>query len=366
VFKSFFMAGFECSSHRRPDGLRLDLIEATGHDRLALHDYRACTALGIRTARDGLRWHRIETAAGTYDWSSWTPMLEAAAEAGVQVIWDLFHYGSPDHLDLGSEDFIPAYAAFAAAAVREHRRVTGAPAWVVPVNELSFFAWAVRTGYFPAAGPDENGWLKRHLVRAAIVGARAMREADPDCRFFTAEPLIHVATPASDSDAARASAEGARLSQYEATDLLTGRIEPELGGAPDLVDAIGLNFYAENQWYQGGSAIPLGHRDYRPLSDMLVEAHARYGKPLFLAETMAQGSARPAWLHYVCQEVREAMRQGVPVLGICLYPVTAYPGWDDQRLVHLGLFTAPADGRRQVYEPLAEELKRQQALFASL
>ena len=26
------MAGFECSSHRRPDGLRLDLIAATAHD----------------------------------------------------------------------------------------------------------------------------------------------------------------------------------------------------------------------------------------------------------------------------------------------------------------------------------------------
>ncbi|RWO95779.1 MAG: hypothetical protein EOQ99_33560, partial [Mesorhizobium sp.] len=32
VFASFFMAGFECSSHRRGDGVRLDLIRATAHD----------------------------------------------------------------------------------------------------------------------------------------------------------------------------------------------------------------------------------------------------------------------------------------------------------------------------------------------
>src|SRR5689334_21011160 len=96
IFDSFLMAGFECSSHRRRDGVRLDLIRATGHDRHALHDYRLCRKLGFRTLRDGLRWHLIEKSPGKYDWSSWRPMLEAAEAAGVQVIWDLFHYGVPD------------------------------------------------------------------------------------------------------------------------------------------------------------------------------------------------------------------------------------------------------------------------------
>ena len=109
LFRSFFMAGFECSTHRRPDGLRLDLVRSTGHAGLALNDYRACAALGLRSARDGLRWHLIEAEPGRYDWSSWLPMLEAAAEAGVEVIWDLFHYGSPDDLDQGSADFGARY-----------------------------------------------------------------------------------------------------------------------------------------------------------------------------------------------------------------------------------------------------------------
>jgi hypothetical protein len=368
LFQNFFMAGFECSSHRRTDGVRLDLVAATGHDRLALADYRDCTAHGIRTVRDGLRWHLIETAPGRYDWSSWTPMLEAAAEAGVEVIWDLFHYGSPDWLEQGSADFAARYADFAAAAVGEHRRVTGAPARVVPVNEMSFFAWAVGTGYFPPAASGEKGSFKRQLVRAAIAGARAMRTADPQCLFFTAEPLIHVAARIEDDEEMRRQAEGARLSQFEATDLLMGLKEPELGGSPDLVDAIGLNFYPENQWYVGGgSTIPMGHRDYRALCDMLVEAHGRYGKPIFMAETMCQGSARPAWLHYVCEEVRDAMARGVAVAGICLYPATAYPGWDDMRLVDLGLFSAPdGEARRKVHAPLAGEIARQRALFASL
>ncbi len=40
-FQSFFQAGFECASHRRPDGRRLDLLAATGHDQHCEQDYRA-------------------------------------------------------------------------------------------------------------------------------------------------------------------------------------------------------------------------------------------------------------------------------------------------------------------------------------
>lgn len=365
-FQSFFMAGFECSSHRRKDGVRLDLIRATAHDKHALADYRRCAALGLRTIRDGLRWHRIERAPGRYDWSSWAGMLEAAAEAGVEVAWDIFHYGSPDFRDQGSEDFIPAFAAFAAEAVRFHRAATGRPALVCPVNEISFFAWAVEVGYFPPAGPKRQGWFKRQLVRAAIAGIDAMRAVDPECRFVWAEPLIHIARR--DRTAAeRRRVEPARLGQFEAYDLLTGRIEPELGGREDLVDVIGLNFYPHNQWYFNGPTIPMGHHEYRPLADMLVEVAERYGRPLLLAETGCEGSARPAWLHYVCDEVRAAMARGVSCAGICLYPVTAYPGWDNGRPAEVGLFSSPlADGERQLFTPLAQELERQRAVFAAV
>ncbi|HEX9931754.1 MAG TPA: hypothetical protein VGB08_02820 [Allosphingosinicella sp.] len=365
AFASFFMAGFECSSHRRQDGLRLDLIHSTAHDRLALADYRGCTALGIRTIRDGLRWHLIETAPGAYDWSSWIPMLEAAQEAGVEVMWDLFHYGSPDGLDQGSAEMVAAFARFAAEAARVHRSVTGKAILAIPINEISFFTWAVRTGYFPPAGPDEHGWFKRHLVRASIAAAQAMREVDPGCHLFSAEPLINITAASSGDDDARHRAEEVRLWQFEAVEMLLGLREASLGGAPGLIDAIGLNYYPDNQWVHGGSTLPLGHHDYRPLAEMLAEAAARYAKPLFIAETGAEGSARPAWLHYVAQEVREAMRGGVDLRGLCLYPVTAYPGWDNSRHAHVGLFTTPhSGGLRGVYAPLAEELARQQALFA--
>ena len=65
TFDSWFMAGFECSSHRRCDGVRLDLIKATGHDKHVLEDYRLCKRFGFGTIRDGTRWHLIGKTPGS-------------------------------------------------------------------------------------------------------------------------------------------------------------------------------------------------------------------------------------------------------------------------------------------------------------
>jgi len=363
AFDSFFMAGFECSSHRRRDGVRLDLIRATGHDRHVRNDYRQCGELGLTTLRDGLRWHRIETAPGRYDWSSWAPMLEAAEEYGLQVIWDLFHYGAPDHVDQAGADFPKRFADFAMAALEFRETVTQSPPAVVPMNEINFHSWAVEEGYFPLVVPDEHGWFKRQLVKAAIMSARAIKRCWPESIISWAEPLIHIAPPDRRRPTVR-SAEANLQGMYEAYDWILGLAEPELGGDPSLADIVGVNFYPHNQWYFDGPTIPMGHHEYRALADMLVEFAERYDKPLWVSETGAEGSARPAWLHYVCDEVRAAQQKGAAIEGICIYPVTAYPGWDNSRHCHVGLFsTIDSEGTRHVYDPLRAELERQRGLM---
>ncbi len=364
TFVSFFQAGFECSSHRRRDGVRLDLIRATGHDKHVLQDYRQCKSLGFSTIRDGLRWHLIETSPGKYDWSSWLPALESAEQVGLQVIWDLFHYGSPDHVDQAAEDFPDRFTEFAIAALEVQQSVSGRLPLVCPLNEINFLSWAVDDGYFPRVGPNKAGWIKDQLVKTAIASSRAIKQRWPQATIIWAEPLIHIAP----HDRRRQTVRGAEQNlqgMYEAYDWIMGLARPELGGDPSLVDVVGWNFYPHNQWYWKGPTIPMGHHEYRPLADMLVETAQRYQKPLFISETGAEGSGRPAWLHYVCDEVREAQRRGVLVEGICLYPVTAYPGWDNSRHCEVGLLsTVVADGSRHVYEPLYEELERQRAIFA--
>jgi hypothetical protein len=63
--------------------------------------------------------------------------------------------------------------------------------------------------------------------------------------------------------------------------------------------------------------------------------------------------------------VHAALDAGVPIKGICLYPIADYPGWDNERTCSVGLLTAPdAQGRRAVFPRLARELQQQQALFA--
>ncbi|HEY8565584.1 MAG TPA: beta-glucosidase [Beijerinckiaceae bacterium] len=363
-FGSFFLGGFECSSHRRNDGRRLDLLAMTGHDRFVAQDYAALRQHGIAGARDGLRWHLIETSPGRYDWSSALPMIRAARERGVRIAWDLCHYGWPDDIDIWSAAFVERFACFAAAAARLMRDEGVEGAVYCPINEISFWAWAgAEVGRFNPSVHGRGGDLKRQLVRAAVAATRAIRDVDASARFITAEPLIHV-DPGLGDEEHRRGAETYRLSQYEALDLLSGAREPELGGGPDCLDIVGVNYYPDNQWYYGGPTIPLGHHAYRPLSEMLAEAHRRYGRPLVLAETGAEGRSRPAWLHYVCAEIEAALDEGVPVLGACLYPILDYPGWDNERVCQVGLFSTPdTSGERPVCAPLARELQRQQAIL---
>jgi hypothetical protein len=203
--------------------------------------------------------------------------------------------------------------------------------------------------------------LKRQLARAWMAAVEAISKAAPMTRFISAEPIIHVMTHAQDPFE-RAAAERYRSSQFESLDLVAGRLEPELGGREQYLDIVGVNFYSDNQWIHGGPTIPFGHHDYRPLADLLIEVYDRYQRPLLISETGAEGSARAAWLHYVCGEVRAAMGAGVPVLGLCIYPILDYPGWENDRHCPVGLWSRPgAEGKRVVYEPLREEIALQNA-----
>ncbi|MHB8287345.1 MAG: hypothetical protein ACYDD1_22075, partial [Caulobacteraceae bacterium] len=308
TFDSFFMGGFECASHVRNDGRRLDLTAATEHDRFVGQDYRLLKASGISSARDGLRWHLIEQTPGQYDFSSWLPMLRAARDADVQVVWDICHYGWPEFIDVWSDGFVDGIANLAYAAARLHREESDAVPFFCPINEISFLAWATaQVGYFFPAEHARGGDMKRQLVRAAIAASQAIRSVDPRARLLWAEPLINVVDHGEDAVAAAENTAG----QFEAMDMIAGLAAPELGGKIDYLDLVGLNYYPHNQWYFEGPTIPMGHHAYRDLASMLVEVGQRYNRPVLLAETGAEGSGRASWLHYVCGEVVRAAELGV-------------------------------------------------------
>ena len=368
LFRSFFQGGFECSTHRRAhDRQRLDIIAASQHDLCAEHDYRALGDLGIRTVRDGLRWHLIEQAPGRYDWSSLDAQLAASEATGTQVIWDLLHYGWPDDIDIWTPAFVERFAAFSAAAARVIGPRTIGPRFYAPVNEISFWAWGGGDAQYLNPFAAGRGFeLKVQLTRAALAAMAAVRAVDPEARFVHADPVLNIIPDPHRLHEAWG-AQGHAQAQYQGWDMLAGMSWPQLGGSPEALDIVGVNFYSNNQWIHGGPTIEPGAPLFRPFRSILAEVYARYGRPIFVAETGCEGDARPDWLRYVAAEVRAAIRLGVPVEGICLYPILNHPGWDDGRDCPNGLLEhSPEPAGRVAYAPLAQAIVEEQRSTAPL
>ncbi len=357
------MGGFECSTHRDRNGRLLDLIASTKHDIFAKQDYERLMEIGMLTARDGARWHLIEIEPYRYDFSSLSLQLAATAETGIEIIWDLFHYGYPDGLDIFSPDFIDRYAKFAEAVTLHLSEKTGPRLFICPMNEISFFSWiAGDQGHFYPAARRRGNELKKQLVAAGRAASERIRAACPSATIIYTDPAIHVVSASTETSALK-SAERYRRAQFSALDKLVQKPRGET-----VLDIIGLNYYVHNQWHhRSRRKIFRGHELYRPLHEILAEFHKRYRVPIFIAETGIEDEPRPEWFRYICEEVNAAISQGTPIEGICLYPVVNHPGWADDRHCHNGLWDyADASGHREIYEPLAEEIRRQALILSKI
>src|SRR5215207_4053074 len=197
IFPTFFLSGFECSTFLWRDGKRRDLVEETQHRRHAREDYDTLRGLGIAVSREGIPWPLVDKGGG-YDFSPIDPMIEAMSSARVLPIWDLCHYGYPDGLDPFSEEFAGRFADYCRAAARYVVPRLRGPHFFTPINEITFFSFAGGEWGWVAphlTGRENRFRLRRALCKAAIAGARAIREVDPEARMVNIDPLVYVVAP---------------------------------------------------------------------------------------------------------------------------------------------------------------------------
>lgn len=332
VYSTFWQAGYEGADHISYGQQPVSMNDSTGHIDRVRADYELLRQFDIRTVRESVGWRLVERD-GEFDFSSIATRARVAQEMGLQICWTLCHYGWPSDIDLYGPDFVPRFARFCrhVAAFLAPFSV-GVPVFS-PINEISFTSWGLSTGMFYCLNSDHNTAPeegKRQLVRATLAGCDAIWESIPQARILHCDPLIHLVSPENHDDGG--AARYLRSSQFDAWDMLCGRKDPELGGAPRYLDLMGANYYHSNQWESCTNARLWWHlSDQRriPLHQLLVELYARYQRPLLLAETSHVGSGRGVWIREIAQEVAVAMQKGVDLSGICIYPIIDRPDWSD-------------------------------------
>ncbi|NDP28007.1 MAG: hypothetical protein GZ087_11360 [Flavobacterium sp.] len=327
LFNTFFLGGYECADHINRSGVRVNLLKETQHDIRVDEDYEALALIGIKTVREGICWSAVETAPGIFDFSEVLNRMRAAENFDIQQIWDLIHFGYPDGIypthPLFCERFVQLCEAFALFYKNNSKQ----PLFVVPINEISFLSWHsgdVR-GTVPFA--VNSGWdIKYHLCKAAILGIKMLKNKDPNCTIILVEPLIKIHVSELQKEVQEINED-----QFQAMDIIAGRICPELGGSENLLEILGFNYYWDCQWEVNGE--PLDWPDLQqkrvPFSALLKMAYERYKKPMFVSETGHFGTGRAQWLEEIMAECILAKNNGVDLQGICIYPVTDRPDWDD-------------------------------------
>lgn len=370
MFRSFFLAGFEGSTGYNRNGDWFDQVVATGHDRTVDRDYRDLAELGIHAARETVRWPLVDLGRGPYDFATVAPFLEAARRNQVEVIWDLFHYGFPRDIDLWSEDFPRRFADYCYAVGRYIGARTDGACIFTPVNEPSFMSFAGGEKGLFAPHCEGRGWdLKVALCRAAIAGIDALWAACPGARMVNVDPVCRtVAALDRPEDEAAVDDFNQRL-VFQSWDMLAGRLLPELGGSRAHLDVVGINYYWTNQWEWGveplpdGRLPPLADDDPRRamLGDLIRTVWRRYGGEVMITETAHVGDQRAPWMFEAACEAEALLLQGVPLRGLCLYPILGMPEWHEPEVwTPMGLWDPVCHrdphGERLICEPMLAAL----------
>lgn len=358
----FWAAGIEDTFITEPwptTGRTLDEYELTGHYERWHDDLALLGEAGVRVARYGIPWHRVQPRPGAWEWDFVDRAVDRLLELGVEPIIDLVHYGLPRWIEGAylHPDF-PRLMADYTASVAE--RLRGRVFAYTPLNEPRITAWYCgRLGWWP---PHRHGWrgfvaVMLAACRGIVEASRALVAVDPEILLahVDATDLYETVDPAQ--------AEEARLRQeivFLALDLVSGRMRPESALWPWLLShgaseaelacfheravalpLVGLNLYpmftrkvlrrsgARSRW-----TMPYASADIvEKLGRLYWE---RYRAPIFISETASVGrvARRRAWLLDSVAAVRRLRGAGVPLVGYTWWPLFALVTWGYRQGTH--------------------------------
>ncbi|NLT66760.1 MAG: glycoside hydrolase [Acidobacteria bacterium] len=332
MFSSFFIAGFECTTGFNRHGQWIDQIAATRHDVQIDEDYRLLRKAGIRAAREGVRWRLVQKRF-YYDFTTVDIVLKAARRHNIQLSYDLFHFGYPEGLNLFSSDFIGRFVDYCGTVALHITRHSDGPYCFTLINEPSYFAWAAgEMGLFAPHVKGRGSELKIRLIEAAIRASQAILDVCPEARFLTVDPICRVVAPDDSPEEVRAAENFNNEVVFQSWDMLAGRVRPELGGSPELLDIVGVNYYWTNQWVLNRPETPLEEDDprYCSLGRLICSVAERYpGNEIIITETSHVGARRSGWLNRVADEAELLLNSNIPLRGICIYPILGMPEWHE-------------------------------------
>ena len=370
IFPTFFLSGFECSTFLwKEERRRRDLVAETRHREHAHEDYDILRNLGIGVAREGIPWPLVEHEDG-FDFHLLDSVIDAMRATHMTPIWDLCHYGYPDFLDPFRDDFSPRFARYCRAAAAHVCEKLPGPCFFTPINEITFFSFA--GGEWGWCAPYRKSRADRHALRvalckAAIAGAKAIREVNPRARMVHVDPLVQVVAPPDRPDLKEAAEHETFVDTFLGWDIIAGLAHPEFGGSPEVLDIVGPNNYSFGQMEyreQGPhAALDPGSPGIRPLAELLDRVWERYRRPMIIGETSGLKHGRADWLRDVMNEAMASVNDGIGLHGVCLFPAVDMPDWHTGEWLHNGICDLVEEGgdlRRVPYQPYVDELRRWQ------
>ncbi|NIX75183.1 family 1 glycosylhydrolase [Microvirga terricola] len=334
-------------------GRTLDEYELTGHYERWAEDLSLAAALGVKTIRYGIPWHRVEPARGQWDWDFPDKTLGRLLDLGIDPIVDLVHYGLPRWLHGAylNPDYPERVAEYASGLAG---RFQGRIFWYTPLNEPRITAWYCgRLGWWP---PFRRGWsgfiaVMMAIARGIVRTVQALQAVDPEILAVHVDATDLYETP----DPALAG-EGERRQEivFLSLDLVSGRVNREHplwawllhhgAGESDLawfqenaidLPFIGLNLYpmfTKKRLQREARGRLRIRQPYAP-GDLVAQLgrlyHARYKSPLFVSETASIGSVakRQRWMDDSIAAVKILRTEGIPMVGYTWWPMFDMVAW---------------------------------------